>query len=150
MALKRYLKATFGLQWGKDDLMGSSWPAVYESFQSFPGHSVFAHDAAAAAAGQGLWLLKDHHPALQPTPLSCPRDDSHLAGPCPGCLQLKPPQGSATGAAANHIRKITSDLCQIHFSLKSMGHFLSWTPSFHMMLFFKLFWADVINHTGLS
>lgn len=45
-------------------------------------------------------------PVLQPIPLSCPRGWFLLAGPCPGCLQLRPARARATGVAANHIIKL--------------------------------------------
>lgn len=106
--------------------MVSSWPDVYESFHSFPGHSVFAHELLQQQRGRGCGSCRDPHPCLaaHPSPL-LPQ------GLIPtGCTMswLPPaetPWAGAIGIAANHVMKITSDLCQIHFSRKARGHFLS-------------------------
>lgn len=114
------------------------WPDVYESFHSFPGHSVcllmtLLQQRWAGAAVALRSIVPVH---LQPILLSCPRCWFPLPWAVSWLSPFETPWVSAAWAAANHLREITSDSCQIHFSLKVAGHFLSRTPSFHMLTVF--------------
>lgn len=117
---------------------GLFWPDVYESFHSFPGHSVCLLMTLLQQcwAGTAVPVRSIVPICLQPIPLFCPQGWFPLGWTMSWLPPAEPPCIGATGAAANHLREITSDLCQIHFSIKVAGHFLSWTPSFHMLIFF--------------
>lgn len=113
-------------------------PNVYESFHSFPGHSVCLLMILLQQqwAGAAVPLRSIVPIRLQPILLFCPRCWFPLGWTMSWLPPAETPWRSATGAAANHLREMTSDLCQIHFYLKVAGHFLSWTPLFHMLTFF--------------
>jgi len=142
VALHRYLKITFGPQWGKDDLMVLFWPDVYESFHNFLGHSVCLLMTLLQQrwAGAAVPVRSIVPICPQLILLSCPRRWFPLGWSMSWRPPAETPWAGATGAAANHLREITLGLCQFHFSLKVAGHFLSWTPSFHMLIFFNCSW----------
>lgn len=129
--------------------MDSSGAMSMNPFSVSQGTQCVCSRSFCSSSGQGLLSLCGalSPSASSPSCSSAPGVDSHLAGPCPGSLQLRPPGGVQLGLLQTISGKWLQICATFISTSRSQDTFCPELLLSTCWPFFQLFWAGV-THAG--